>query len=138
MCVFLLVTHVLSQVSDQSYVCFPVSDTCPKPGKWPIVCVCSCVFLLLRLTLFLRYLHWIFEEWGRFMVLNATFSYIVAVSFIGGGNRSIRRKQPTCNKSLTNFITYCCIECIPDTYWQSTWRYKFLSIVLSPINTHII
>ena len=30
------------------------------------------------------------------------FSYIVAVSFIGGGNRSTRRKQPTCCKSLTN------------------------------------
>jgi hypothetical protein len=30
---------------------------------------------------------------------------IVAVSFIGGGNRRIRRKPPTCRKSLTNFIT---------------------------------
>jgi len=29
----------------------------------------------------------------------------VAVSFIGGGNRSTRRKPPTCRKSLTNFIT---------------------------------
>jgi len=34
-------------------------------------------------------------------------SYIMAVSFIGGGNR---RKLPTCSKPLTNFITYCCIE----------------------------
>jgi len=33
------------------------------------------------------------------------FSYIVAVSFIGGGNWSTRRKPPTCHKSLTNFIT---------------------------------
>jgi hypothetical protein len=32
-------------------------------------------------------------------------SYIMAVSFIGGGNRSTRRKPPTCRKSLTNFIT---------------------------------
>jgi len=41
------------------------------------------------------------------------FSYIVAVSFIGGGNRSTRRKLPTCRKSLIkkkNFITQCCIE----------------------------
>jgi ABC-type spermidine/putrescine transport system permease subunit II len=30
------------------------------------------------------------------------FSYIVTVSFIGGGNRSTRRKPPTCNKSMTN------------------------------------
>jgi len=27
------------------------------------------------------------------------FSYIVAVSFIGGGNRRTRRKSPTCCKS---------------------------------------
>jgi hypothetical protein len=33
------------------------------------------------------------------------FSYIVAVSFIGEGNRSTRRKPPTCRKSLTKFIT---------------------------------
>jgi hypothetical protein len=33
------------------------------------------------------------------------FSYIVAVSFIGGGNRGIRRKPLTWRKSLTNFIT---------------------------------
>ena len=33
------------------------------------------------------------------------FSYTVAVSFIGGGNWSARRKPPTCRKSLTNFIT---------------------------------
>ena len=32
------------------------------------------------------------------------FSYIVAVSFIGGGNWSTRRKLPTCRKSQTNFI----------------------------------
>jgi len=33
------------------------------------------------------------------------FSYIVAVSFIGGGNQRTQRKPPTCCKSLTNFIT---------------------------------
>jgi hypothetical protein len=32
------------------------------------------------------------------------FSYIVAVSFIGGGNRRTTRKPLTCRKSLTNFI----------------------------------
>ena len=40
------------------------------------------------------------------MVFKAThfqqyFSYIVVVSFIGGGNQSTRRKPPTCHKSLT-------------------------------------
>ena len=43
------------------------------------------------------------------MVFNATFnnisSYIVAVSFIGGGYWSAQRKPPNCHKSLTNFIT---------------------------------
>jgi hypothetical protein len=37
------------------------------------------------------------------LVFNATstiFSYIVAVSFIGGGNRSTQRKPLTCRKSL--------------------------------------
>jgi hypothetical protein len=38
------------------------------------------------------------------------FSYIVAVTFIGGGNRSNQRIPPTCRRSLTNFITYCCIK----------------------------
>ena len=33
------------------------------------------------------------------------FSYFVEVSFIGGGNRSTRRKPQSCCKSLTNFIT---------------------------------
>ena len=44
------------------------------------------------------------------MVFNATFkstifSYIMAVNSIGGGNRSTRRKPPTCRNALTNFIT---------------------------------
>jgi len=29
------------------------------------------------------------------------FSYIVVVSFIGGGNRMTRTKRPTCRESLT-------------------------------------
>jgi hypothetical protein len=43
--------------------------------------------------------------WWCLMPLSTIFSYIVAVSFIGGRNCRIRRKQPTCRKSLTNFIT---------------------------------
>ena len=34
----------------------------------------------------------------------------MVVNFIGGGNWSALRKLPTCRKSLTNFVTYCCIE----------------------------
>jgi hypothetical protein len=36
---------------------------------------------------------------------NMYFSYIVAISFIGGGNRRTRR-NPTYRKSLTNFMLY--------------------------------
>jgi hypothetical protein len=32
------------------------------------------------------------------------FSYIVVISFTGGGNRSTRRQPPTCRKTLTSFI----------------------------------
>ena len=44
------------------------------------------------------------------MVFNVTFNniiyiYIVAVSFIGGGNQSTLRIPLVCCKSLTNFIT---------------------------------
>jgi hypothetical protein len=33
------------------------------------------------------------------------FSYILEVSFIGGGKQSTRRKPQTCRKSLPDFIT---------------------------------
>ena len=39
------------------------------------------------------------------IVFEQYFTYIVVVSFIGGGNRSTLRKLPTCRKSLTNFVT---------------------------------
>ena len=47
----------------------------------------------------------------RFIVFYATSNSISVISwlsffFIGGGNMSIRRKPPSCRKSLTNFITY--------------------------------
>ena len=45
--------------------------------------------------------------YGVYCHFQQYFSYIVAVSFIGGGNR---RKPQTCHKSLTNFITYCGID----------------------------
>ena len=38
------------------------------------------------------------------------FKYITEVIFLGGGNRSTQRKPLTHHKSLTNFITKCCIE----------------------------
>jgi hypothetical protein len=41
---------------------------------------------------------------GWFMVFSTTFSYIVVVRFIGGGNWDARIKQPTCLKSGTIII----------------------------------
>jgi len=43
--------------------------------------------------------------YGVYRHFQQYFSYIMEVSFIGGGNRSMRRKPPTCRKSLTKFIT---------------------------------
>jgi hypothetical protein len=37
------------------------------------------------------------------MLFNATFSYIVAVIFTGGGMRNTWKKTPICRKSLTNY-----------------------------------
>jgi hypothetical protein len=50
------------------------------------------------------------ESYGVQRHFQQYFSYIVAVSFIGRGNRSTRKKPPACHKLLTNFITECGIE----------------------------
>ena len=44
----------------------------------------------------------------RFIVFNATFSYIMATRYSGGGSRSTRREPPTMGKQLVNFITCGC------------------------------
>jgi hypothetical protein len=43
-----------------------------------------------------------------FWVFNATFSYIMATSFSGGGSRSILREPLTMGKQLVNFSTLFC------------------------------
>jgi hypothetical protein len=43
-------------------------------------------------------------EYGIWRHFQQYFSYIVTVSFIGGGNWSTRRKPLTCRKSLASFI----------------------------------
>jgi len=49
-----------------------------------------------------------FDKWLHTILLFSTiFQLYRGVSLIDGRNR---RKQPTCRKSLTNFITICCIE----------------------------
>jgi len=49
---------------------------------------------------------WFGLVYGVYPHFQQYFSYIMAFSFIGGGNRSIQRKPLTCRKSLTNFTTY--------------------------------
>jgi hypothetical protein len=44
---------------------------------------------------------------------------------VGGGNQSTRRKPQTCRKSLTNFITLCCIE-----YISPSAGFKFTTLVV--------
>ena len=52
-----------------------------------------------------RHLIYTFDLfYGVYRHFQQCFSYIMAVSFIGGGNRSIRRKPPTWRKSLTTCI----------------------------------
>jgi hypothetical protein len=71
------------------------------------------------------------------------FSYIVAVSFIGGGKRSTRRKPLTCCKSLTNLSrvhlawagfklttfmvigTYCIGSCKSNYHTIMTVKYRY-------------
>jgi hypothetical protein len=47
---------------------------------------------------------------------------IVAVSFIGGGNQNTWIKPPTFRKSLTDFITECCIEYTCPLAGFEQWR----------------
>jgi hypothetical protein len=55
--------------------------------------------------------HSITKLYGRFMMFQQYFSYmyIVAVSFIGGGNQSSRRKPPTCHKNYIAFLLILCL-----------------------------
>jgi hypothetical protein len=50
-------------------------------------------------------LQWLVVGYGIYITLSKYFSYIVVVSFIGGGKQSTWRKPPTCRKALKNIIT---------------------------------
>ena len=68
---------------------------------------------------------WFGLVYGVYHHFQQYFSYTVTVSFIGGGNWSTRRKPPTCRKSLTNFITLCCIG------YTSPWAgFKLTTLVV--------
>jgi hypothetical protein len=48
-----------------------------------------------------------------FIVLNATFSYIMVTSFSGGRSWNTRREPPTMGKQPVNFITCGCESSAP-------------------------
>jgi len=48
---------------------------------------------------------WVWVILYNVTFFSQNFSYIMTVSFIGGGNQSTWRKPLTCRKSLTNFTT---------------------------------
>ena len=66
-----------------------------------------------------------------FMPLSTIFQLHVycGSQFLGGGNQSTMRKPPTCRRSLTNFITSCCIE-----YTSPLTGFDFTTLVV--IGTH--
>jgi hypothetical protein len=67
------------------------------------------------------------------------FSYIVAVSFIGGWNRGPGKTPPTCRKSLINFIAKCCTPRPDrDSHSQHQWWKSPMSCyktIRSPLTT---
>jgi hypothetical protein len=58
------------------------------------------------------YTFWLID---RLLVLNVTFSYIMATSFSGGRSR---RELPTMGKQLVNFTTCGCESSAPDVKHQ--------------------
>ena len=56
----------------------------------------------------------------------------MAVNFIGGGNRSTRRKPPTCHRSQTN-LSQCCIE------YTSPWTgFEFTTLVVIGTTAQVV
>ena len=86
--------------------CYPVIYPININPLWFCICVHVVTVILQSL------LNWLICVHHRFVLvlwcltqLSQYFSYMLAVSFIAGGNRSTRGKPPTCSKWLTNFIT---------------------------------
>ena len=69
-----------------------------------------------------------------FTILQQYSSYIVAVSFIGGGNRSTRGKPPTCRKSLTNFITCIMASTSEVSNLQNSSAHPRVAVKQIPLN----
>jgi hypothetical protein len=76
--------------SGSGYTFIPLTSLPITPPRLvPVNCLFVCLMMFISTNFY-------FQQY---------FSYIVAISFIGGGNRMTRTKPPTCRKSLTNLIT---------------------------------
>ena len=102
-------------VCQRSYICvLGVMYMCVRGHVYVGQGSCICILGASILPLFLSFFHWILKFFSFYFMINELwcltplskkdFSYILAVIFIGGGNRSTQRKPPTCLTSLTNFI----------------------------------
>jgi hypothetical protein len=77
--------------------------------------------------------------WAKVMLVNAPFNNISFISWrsvsLVGGNRSTRRKPTSCRESLTNFITWCCIEhTSPDRDSNSQFEWWYAPIAYIVVN----
>ena len=59
--------------------------------------------------------------WWCLTPLSTILQLYRAVIFIGGGNRSTRRKPPTRRKAITNFITLCYINYTGTHKFSGDW-----------------
>jgi hypothetical protein len=75
--------------------------------------------------------------WG-FFVLNATFSNIMATSFIGGRSRSTRGEPPTMGKQLVNFISMFLFTIILSlVYFLSNYSFNIILSLLLPSSLYV-
>jgi len=102
-------------MADSSISCFSVSGS---PQKEPPACYTGRLKYTLRLNVgnsmcalcvCVVFCCCCWRLWHT-TPLSAKLQLYRSVSFIGEWSRSTRRKPPSCHKSLTNFITWCCIE----------------------------
>jgi hypothetical protein len=84
--------------------------------------------------------------WFHFILLYLDWIYIVAISFIGGINRSTQRKPQICRKSLTNCMAIIKIvtddtnvNMRPSWLWPyGSWIYNYLcNQCMSPLNVSV-
>ena len=106
--VILVTKPVISHDKDRTTLC--LRETELIRGHLQHRCSVTLSYAMVVIVkLFSRRIDWLVD----FLCFNATFSYIMATSFSGGGSRSTRREPPTIGKQLVNFITCSCESSAP-------------------------